>query len=96
MTQSFNCPSCGGTLEYQGTGKTMKCQYCGTVVQVPEEFWREAEQAQTTNQWMKYILIFLAITVGLPTCLALFGTVFGIGSSIFAAILAFTLHFLMR
>jgi len=74
----------------------MKCQYCGTVVQVPEEFWREAEQAQTTNQWMKYILIFLAITVGLPTCLALFGTVFGIGSSIFAAILAFTLHFLMR
>lgn len=91
MAETFTCPNCGAALEYSGTGRTMKCTYCGTVVQVPEQLWREAEQVQTTNQWKKYVIIFLVLTVGLPTCLGLVGTILGIGGGIFAAIVPFVL-----
>ena len=92
MPSSFNCPNCGATLEYPGAGRTMKCQYCGTTVQVPEELWQPIEQAQTASQWKKYLILFLLVTVGLPTCLGLLGTVFGIGGSIFAAIIPFIIR----
>ncbi len=99
MTQSLSCPNCGASLEYAGGGRTMKCPYCGTTVEVPEEFWQAAETAQTANKWKKYIIIFLAITVGLPTCmgvlasmLGVFGTLLGIGAGIFGAIIPFILH----
>jgi hypothetical protein len=91
MSQSFSCPSCGAALEYAGAGRTMKCTYCGTVVQVPEELWEPAEQAQTATQWKKYLIIFLLITVVLPTCVGLLGTVAGVSASIFAAIVPFVL-----
>jgi hypothetical protein len=78
MPQSFNCPSCGASLEYAGSEHTIHCGYCNNSVPVPEELWKavEAEQAQvelqkTTKNWVKYLLIFLVITVGLPTCLSL-------------------------
>lgn len=100
MAATFNCPSCGAALEYGGAGHTMKCPYCGTVVQVPEELWQPVEQAQTVDQWKKYILIFLLVTVGLPTCMSLFftvlGTLFGIGGGLFAAIIPFIIHFFLR
>ena len=92
MPANFNCPNCGATLDYAGNGRTMKCQYCGTIVQVPQELWQPAEDARNATQWKKYVIIFLVLTVGLPTCLGLLGTVFGIGGSIFAAILPFVLH----
>ncbi len=92
MPQSFNCPNCGATLDYSGAGRTMKCPYCGTLVQVPEQLWQPVEQARTADQWKRYILIFLLITVGLPTCLGLVGTVVGIGGSIFAAIIPFIIR----
>jgi hypothetical protein len=99
MTETFSCPNCGGALEYGGAGRTMKCPYCGTTVQVPEQMWSAVEQAQTASQWKKYVIIFLIITVGLPTCLSLLGLVLGllgIGAGILAPILAFFLHFLVR
>jgi len=34
LVQTFSCPSCGGSLEYGGSGRTMTCPYCGTVAQV--------------------------------------------------------------
>lgn len=89
MAQSFNCPNCGAAIEYTGVGRTMKCQYCGTVIQVPQELWEPVEQAQTASQWKKYLVIFLLITVVLPTCVGLLGTFLGVGASIFAAIIPF-------
>ena len=74
----------------------MTCQYCGRVVQVPEELWRDVEQRQTVAQWKKYIVLFLVLTVGLPTCLGLFGALLGIGGSIFAAIIPFMLRVLIH
>ncbi len=96
MPQPFNCPNCGATLDYSGVGRTMKCPYCGTLVQAPEQLWQPAEEARTVNQWKKYILIFLLITVGLPTCLGLVGTVVGIGGGIFAAIIPFIIRLLIH
>ena len=89
--QVFECPSCGGTLEYGGHGRTSKCPYCGTVCQVPEVLWTSAEQSQATQQWQKWVVIFLVVTVVLPTCLGLIGTVLGIGGGLLAAIVPFIL-----
>ncbi|HEY5271159.1 MAG TPA: hypothetical protein VII97_12540 [Anaerolineales bacterium] len=90
MPQTFNCTGCGAALEYTGGPEhTISCQYCGTSMPVPEEFWREAEVKQTMNKWGKYLIIFLVITVGIPTCLGLVGTLLGIGGSIFGIIIAF-------
>ena len=96
MAQTFNCPNCGAAIEYSGTGRTMKCQYCSSVVQVPEELWRDEETKQTITQWKKYAVIFLILTVGLPLCLSLFGTfigllgaIIGLLAPIFALVISF-------
>jgi len=83
-------------LEYSGAGRDMKCPYCGTTVQVPEAMWQPMEQAKTTSRWTTYILIFLFITVVLPTCLSLLGAALGIGGGILAAFAPFLLRFLGR
>jgi hypothetical protein len=74
----------------------MKCPFCGTSLQVPEALWQPFEEAQTVSQWKKYVIIFLAVTVGVPTCLGLLGTVLGIGGGIFAAIIPFVLRIFVR
>lgn len=96
MDQSFNCTNCGGALDYGGSGRTMKCPYCGTTVEVPEALWGEAEQVKTGNQWKTYIIIFLVVTVGIPTCLSLLGMALGIGGGIFAAIIPFVLRIFLH
>lgn len=89
--QTFSCPNCGATLEFSGTGRTMRCTYCGTVAQVPEALWQPVEEAKTASQAKKWLIIFLILTVGLPTCFAIVGTVLGVGGGIFAAIIPFIL-----
>ncbi len=89
--RTFECPSCGGNLEYDGRGPTVKCPYCGTVAQVPSDLWQPLEQAQSSQQWKKWIAIFVLVTVVLPTCLGLVGAVLGIGGGIFAVIVPFIL-----
>ncbi len=77
----------------------MTCQYCANEIQVPEEFWREEETKKVTTQWTKWIVIFLVLTVGLPTCLGLFGTLLGIFGAIlgiFAPIIAMIITFLVK
>ena len=78
-------------LEYAGKGRTVKCTYCGTVVQVPQDLWQSVEQAQTVGQWKKWILLFLVLTVVIPTCLGILGTVLGIGGGILGALAPFIL-----
>ena len=89
MAHTFNCPNCGGAIEVDGTQQNARCSYCSKDVPVPEEFWREAVTAQTTRRWGKYLLIFLAITVGVPACLGLFGALIGVAASILGALAPF-------
>jgi hypothetical protein len=89
MAQTFNCTGCGAAMEYTGgLERTMICKYCGTAVPVPEEFWREVESKQTMSKWGRYLVIFLVLTVGVPTCLGLVGALLGIGGSIIGTIVA--------
>ncbi len=34
---TFNCPRCGGEVEYDGHGITQRCKYCGASIPVPKE-----------------------------------------------------------
>jgi LSD1 subclass zinc finger protein len=90
MAQTFSCTGCGAALEYtDGAEHTVRCPYCGNNMPVPEEFWREVETKKAMSKWGKYLIIFLVITVGVPTCLGLVGTLLGIGGSIFGIIVSF-------
>jgi hypothetical protein len=35
MVEKFQCPSCGGGIDYDGHSSTMRCPYCNTSVVVP-------------------------------------------------------------
>jgi hypothetical protein len=59
------------------------------VAQVPQEFWQSVEQAQALGQWKKWIVIFLVVTVVIPTCLGIVGTLLGIGGGILGALAPF-------
>jgi hypothetical protein len=61
------------------------------VIQVPQDFWQPVEEAQAMGQWKKWIAIFLVVTVVIPTCLGIVGTVLGIGGGILGALAPFIL-----
>jgi len=66
MAQKFNCPSCGSTIEYVGSDPTVTCSYCNNNVPVPKELLQVVQEQQTTQaakKWMRYLVIFLIITV---------------------------------
>jgi hypothetical protein len=99
MPHTFNCSNCGASLEYQGTERTQKCSFCNGAAIVPQELWQAAELTRqeletklTQKKWLKYLWIFLAVTVGLPLCFSLVGTVFGIGGSLIGIIAPFLFH----
>ena len=95
MSHSYECPSCGGTLDFTGA-RTAKCPYCDTVVQVPEALWQPYAQTQSVAPWKKSIAIFLVVTVVMPTCLGIAGTLLGIGGGILGALAPFILTLLAR
>ncbi len=37
LQPTFNCPRCGGEVEYDGHSITLRCKYCGASVSVPKE-----------------------------------------------------------
>jgi hypothetical protein len=102
MPQSFSCPSCGGILEHSGHDAHISCPYCGNTLAVPTELWQPSQQAKTAedvSRYARYLLIFIAIVVGVPTCLGLIGTLLGLGGAIvgvIVAVLAPLLPFLFR
>ena len=90
--QTFDCPSCGAGLEYSGFGRTVRCAYCANSVAVPEELWRPVENARSVRRWLVYLVIFLVLTVVLPTCIGLFGALLGVIIPIFTALLGFIIQ----
>jgi DNA-directed RNA polymerase subunit RPC12/RpoP len=45
-TKSFNCPNCGSSLMASGAEKEIKCMYCGSSVNVPDELRDQAPKVQ--------------------------------------------------
>lgn len=89
MSQTFECSNCGAPLEYRGAGRVMKCSFCNGNAEVPEALWQAAESArqqlemkQAQKKWVKFLWIFLAVTVGLPLCGSLIGVLAGIFGTI--------------
>jgi hypothetical protein len=88
---AFNCPNCGAGLEAGGTQPGIRCPYCNQDVRLPEQAWAELVQAETRRRWGRYLVIFLAITVGLPTCVGLVAALIGLAGSLAGVILPFLL-----
>lgn len=94
VTQTFTCPHCGAAVEYDGAGRSTKCSYCGSMASVPEALWQPVEHARAITQWKMYVLVFLTITLVLPTCASFVATVLGVGGGILAVFAPFVLRLL--
>jgi hypothetical protein len=66
------------------------------VAQVPESMWQPIERAQLAGQGRKWLIWFLILTIGLPTCLGLAGALVGVGGGLLAAIISFILSFFVQ
>jgi hypothetical protein len=96
--QTFNCPNCGGHLRYSGAAPSLTCQYCGSQVAVPDELRAPAlqlEAQQTAGRYGRYLIIFILLAVGVPTCLGLAGSFIGLAAGILVPLITiFTSFFL--
>ena len=99
--QTFNCPRCGGNLAYPSgsTEPNLTCQYCGSTIPVPDELRAPGLQARASAEAIKYgrwLIIFILLVVGVPTCLGIGGTLIGIAASILAPLIAIFAAFAHR
>ena len=75
----------------------MVCQYCGNTVAVPAELRQPGltlEAQQTSQKAMRWVVIFIILVVGVPTCVGLAGTFIGIGASLIVPIITIFAAFL--
>lgn len=102
MTQSFKCPSCGATLDYDGSESPLRCSYCNNLVEEPVELRQEAaavaanQRLKALTPAVKYLLIFVIIVTVIPSCIGLIGALIGIVAGIGAPILSIFLSFISR
>ena len=47
----FNCPSCAGNLEIDGTSRLVVCKYCESNVYLPDDLWFTLHPVATKQQW---------------------------------------------
>ena len=95
---NFNCPNCGGSLDYKGELTMMQCTYCNSTIAVPAEIRAAANQAAVGESakkiapMVKYFIIFMIVITVVPTCMGLFfaliGTVVGIAAPILVVVLS--------
>jgi LSD1 subclass zinc finger protein len=100
MPEQFSCPNCGAQLEYTADQATIKCAFCNSVVQVPQEIVQAARQqaeqvvdAQAASKWTKWIIIFVIVVFVVPSCLGFGGTIFGVVASILASFIGAVVSF---
>jgi transcription elongation factor Elf1 len=48
MSNTFQCPACGGLIEYTSSNQAMTCPFCGTAVTTPDQ--AETSAPAQTNQ----------------------------------------------
>jgi hypothetical protein len=82
MAQNFNCPNCGATNEYSGTGETVHCTYCGMDVHPPAEMVSQASVARFSSNAKILIGLFIIVVLIIPLCLTMGGTLLGVFGSI--------------
>ena len=82
MPGKFNCPKCGGENEYNGEGETVRCQYCGSSVQPPQEMLNRAATIRLSSKAKTWIIVFVIVVFVIPTCVGFGGTLVGIVASI--------------
>ncbi len=84
MTTNFNCPNCGGMIEYATSAVSTQCPYCNSTVSVPEELHQAQEQAalneslKKINPWLKVFFIVIIASILLPACVGILGSIVGI------------------
>jgi hypothetical protein len=87
MAGNFNCPHCGGANEYSGDGSTLRCQFCGSDIPVPEKMASEAAVAKISAKAKVWIILFIVVVFVLPACIGFGGTILGVLASILGTII---------
>jgi hypothetical protein len=100
MAQSFDCPNCGGALQYDGGGSTATCGYCHSTVEVPASIRRAAVMSSAGASFkalpalVRYAIVFFVLIITVPTCIGLAGSLLGILAGVGAPILVAILQLL--
>lgn len=93
MEQTIDCPGCGAKIDYPGGGEqSIRCQYCNSVIPVPEELWRAEQSAKAVRKWSLYFVIFIVIVFLCPACVGIIGSLVGVGGTVFASLLHLFIH----
>lgn len=52
---SFHCYHCGASLKLDGSSRTIKCNYCGNDLTIPDEIWRKFHHVLTSHRWFVFM-----------------------------------------
>ncbi len=47
----FTCPNCAGTLQIDGSVRTLKCQFCSTESYIPDETWQKMNPTKSKERF---------------------------------------------
>jgi hypothetical protein len=98
MSQTLACPHCGGSLNADGSQPYVTCGYCGNQAPVPDALRQahlEQQTGQAVNRGVRYLIIFLVLVIGVPTCLGIVGSLFAAIVGIAAPIISILITFLI-
>jgi DNA-directed RNA polymerase subunit RPC12/RpoP len=48
---AFNCPTCGGVLQVDGSARVVKCGYCQGAAYLPDDLWHVFHPVPVTRPW---------------------------------------------
>jgi hypothetical protein len=48
---AFNCPTCGGVLQVDGSARVVKCAYCAGSAYLPDDLWHVLHPVPVTRPW---------------------------------------------
>jgi DNA-directed RNA polymerase subunit RPC12/RpoP len=48
---AFNCPTCGGVLQVDGSARVVKCTYCSGSAYLPDDLWHVFHPVAVTRPW---------------------------------------------
>jgi DNA-directed RNA polymerase subunit RPC12/RpoP len=48
---AFNCPTCGGVLQVDGTARVVQCGYCTGSAYLPDDLWHVFHPVAVTRPW---------------------------------------------
>jgi hypothetical protein len=77
----------GGGNKYSGDGSTLRCQFCGSDIPVPEKMAHEAAVTGISSKARIWFILFIVIVFVLPTCIGFGGTIIGVLASMLGTII---------